>query len=57
MMIVRIKVAKCELMPSSPIFANIAVSAAKSADASAQATHVSMIFLYEMNYWIIALFG
>ena len=56
MMIVRIKVAKWELIPSSPILANIAVSAAKSADASAQTAHVSMIFLYEMNYWIIALF-
>ena len=33
MMIVRIKVAKWELIPSSPILANIAVSAAKSADA------------------------
>ncbi|WP_297915163.1 exonuclease domain-containing protein, partial [uncultured Campylobacter sp.] len=31
-------------------FANIAVSAANTADASAQATQVSMIFLCEMNY-------
>ena len=43
---VRIKVAKSELMPCKPIFAKIAVSAANTAEATAQITQgCVLIFL------------
>jgi hypothetical protein len=41
---VRIKVAKCELTFSIPIFAKIAVRAANPAESSAQNTHESSRF-------------